>query len=115
MINIFKENKKLKEENNKLKIKVNELQKENTDGQLKMQEYYESLMNKRIEYIQANYNTKMERKKEVTKIAKLFENRIKEQLEFKTIIDIEKNNIFSLDVTNDIENYFKILKYLKEN
>lgn len=41
MRNIFKENKKLKEENNKLKIKINELQKENTDGLLKMQEHYE--------------------------------------------------------------------------
>lgn len=63
MKNIFKENKKLKEENNNLKIKVNELQKENTDELLKMQEYYEKLMNKRIEYLEVNYKTKMERKK----------------------------------------------------
>lgn len=70
MKNIFKENKKLKEENNKLKIKVNELQKENTDEILKMQEYYEKLMNNRIEYLEVNYKTKMERKKEVLKICK---------------------------------------------
>ena len=55
MKNIFKENKKLKEENNKLKIKVNELEKENTDGLLRTQEYYEKLMNKRIEYLEVNY------------------------------------------------------------
>lgn len=71
MKNIFKENKKLKEENNKLKIKVNELQKENTNGSLKMQEYYEILMNKKIEYLEANYKTKMERKKEVLKYVKI--------------------------------------------
>ena len=35
MKNIFKENKKLKEENNNLKIIVNELQKENTDRFIK--------------------------------------------------------------------------------
>lgn len=46
MKNIFKEN-------NKLKIKVNELQKENTDGLLKMQEYYENLMNKKIEFFRS--------------------------------------------------------------
>ena len=49
MKNIFKENKKLKEENNKLKLKVKELQKENTDGLFRTQEYYEKLMNKKIE------------------------------------------------------------------
>lgn len=63
MRNIFKENKKLKEENNKLKIKVNELQK-NIDGLLRTQEYYEKIiMNKKIEYLEDNYKTKMERKK----------------------------------------------------
>ena len=53
MKNIFKENKMLKEENNKLKIKVNELQKENTDGLLKIQEYYKRLMNKKIEFFRS--------------------------------------------------------------
>lgn len=77
MKNIFKENKKLKEENNKLKIKVNELEKENTDGLLRTQEYYEKLMNKRIEYLEVNYKTKMERKKEVLKICKNLEKKIK--------------------------------------
>lgn len=49
MKNIFKENKKLKEENNKLRIKVNELQKENTEGLLRI------LQNKKIEFLEANY------------------------------------------------------------
>lgn len=63
MKNIFKENKKLNEENNKLKNKVNELQKENTDGLLRTQAYYENVMNRKIEYLEDNYKSKMERKK----------------------------------------------------
>ena len=106
MRNIFKENKKkLKEENNKLKIKVNELQKENTDGLLKMQEYYEKLMNKRIEYLEANYKTKMERKKEVLKICKNLENKLNANISSYTLLDI--------DITTDINAYLKLLDYLK--
>lgn len=101
MKNIFKENKKLKEENNKLKIKVNELQKENTDGLLRTQEYYEKLMNKKIEYLEANYKTKMERKKEVLKICKNLEN-------------ILNNTILTnTDITLYINCYLKLLDYLK--
>ena len=104
MRNIFKENKKkLKEENNKLKIKVNELQKENTDGLLKMQEYYEKLMNKRIEYLEANYKTKMERKKEVLKICKNLENKLNSNI----------STLFDIDITTDINAYLKLLDYLK--
>ena len=103
MRNIFKENKKLKEENNKLKIKVNELQKENTDGLLRTQEYYEKLMNKKIEYLEANYKTKMERKKEVLKICK--------ELEKKLITNI--TSLIDLDITTDINAYLKLLDYLK--
>lgn len=103
MRNIFKENKKLKEENNKLKIKVNELQKENTDGLLKTQEYYEKVMNKKIEYLEANYKTKMERKKEVLKICK--------ELEKKLITSI--SSLIDLDITTDINAYLKLLDYLK--
>ena len=103
MKNIFKENKKLKEENNKLKIKVNELQKENTDGLLRTQEYYEKLMNKKIEYLEANYKTKMERKKEVLKICKNLEKKLNANI--STLID--------LDITTDINAYLKLLDYLK--
>ena len=103
MKNIFKENKKLKEENNKLKIKVNELQKENTDGLLRTQEYYEKLMNKKIEYLEANYKTKMERKKEVLKICKNLENKLNANI--STLLD--------LDITTDINAYLKLLDYLK--
>lgn len=63
MKNIFKENKKLKEENNKLKNRVYELQTENTNELLKMQQTYENLMKKKIEYLESNYKTKMDRKK----------------------------------------------------
>lgn len=103
MRNIFKENKKLKEENNKLKIKVNELQKENTDGLLKMQEYYERLMNKKIEYLEANYKTKMERKKEVLKICKNLEKKLNSSI----------SSLIDLDITTDINAYLKLLDYLK--
>ena len=103
MKNIFKENKKLKEENNKLKIKVNELQKENTDGLLRTQEYYEKLMNKKIEYLEANYKTKMERKKEVLKICKNLENRLNQGI----------TKIPDYDITADLDAYLKLLDYKK--
>ena len=103
MKNIFKENKELKEENNKLIIKVNELQKENTEGLLKTQEYYEKLANKKIEYLEANYKTKMERKKEVLKICKNLENKINRNI----------SNLFDIDITTDINAYLKLLDYLK--
>lgn len=103
MKNIFKENKKLKEENNKLKIKVNELQKENTDGLLRTQEYYEKVMNKKIEYLEANYKTKMERKKEVLKICKNLENKLNSTI----------SSLIDLDITTDINAYLKLLDYLK--
>lgn len=92
MKNIFKENKKLKEENNKLIIKVNELQKENTDGLLKTQEYLE-----------ANYKTKMERKKEVLKICKNLEKKLNASI----------TSLIDLDITTDINAYLKLLDYLK--
>ena len=103
MKNIFKENKKLKEENNKLKIKVNELQKENTEGSLRIQEYYEKVMNKKIEYLEANYKTKMERKKEVLKICKNLENKLNDNI----------SSLLDLDITTDINAYLKLLDYLK--
>ena len=103
MKNIFKENKKLKEENNKLKIKVNELQKENTDGLLRTQAYYENLMNKKIEFLEANYKTKMERKKEVLKICKNLEKKLNSTI----------SSLSDLDITTDINAYLKLLDYLK--
>lgn len=103
MKNIFKENKKLKDENNELKIKVNELQKENTDELLRTQEYYEKTMNKRIEYLESNYKTKMQRKKEVLKICKNLENKLNNSI--TSLIDI--------DITTDINAYLKLLDYLK--
>lgn len=103
MRNIFKENKNLKEENNKLKIKVNELQKENIDGLSKMKEHYENIMNKKIEYLEAKYKTKMERKKEALRICKNLEYRL----------NIKIISIDTLDITTDINAYLKLLDYLK--
>lgn len=87
-----------KEENNKLKIKVNELQKENTDGLLRIQEYYEKTMNKRIEYLEAKYKTKIE---EVKKICKNLENKL-------------NTSLFDIDITTYINAYLELLDYLKE-
>ena len=101
MKNIFKENKKLKEENNKLKIKVNELEKEDIDRLLRTQEHYEKTMNKRIEYLEAKYKTKIERKEEVKKICKNLEN-------------ILNTSLFDIDITAYINAYLKLLDYLKE-
>ena len=104
MKNIFKENKKLKEENNLLKIKVNELQKENTDELLRIQERYETIMNKKLKYLEVNYKTKMQRKKEVLKICKNLENKLNNSI----------TSLIDLDITTDINAYLKLLDYLKD-
>lgn len=104
MKNIFKENKKLKEENNILKIKVNELQKENTDELLRIQARYEIIMNKKLEYLEVNYKTKMQRKKEVLKICKNLENKLNKSI----------TSLIDLDITTDINAYLKLLDYLKD-
>lgn len=104
MKNIFKENKKLKEENSILRIKVNELQKENTDDLLRIQEHYEKTMDKRIEYLKANYKTKMERKLEVKKICANLEDKINAEISSLSI---------DVDITADIDAYLKLLDYLK--
>lgn len=103
MRNIFKENKKLKEENNKLKIKVNKLQKENKYGLIRTQEYYEKVMNKKIEYLESNYKSKIERKTEVMKICKNLENKLNSNI----------SSLLDIDITTDINAYLKLLDYLK--
>lgn len=60
-------------------------------------------MNKKIEYLEANYKTKMERKKEVLKICKNLEKKLNANI--STLID--------LDITTDINAYLKLLDYLK--
>ena len=100
MKNIFKENKNLKEENKELKIKVKELE----NKLLKIEDSYEEIMNKKIEYLEANYKTKMERKKEVLKICKNLENKLNANI---------SNTLLDLDITTDINAYFKLLDYLK--
>lgn len=60
-------------------------------------------MNKKIEYLEANYKTKMERKKEVLKICKNLENKLNSAI--SSFIDI--------DITTDINAYLKLLDYLK--
>lgn len=102
-MNIFKENKYLKKENERLNRRIETLEKENTNGLLRTQEYYEKIMNKKIEYLEVNYKTKMERKKEVLKICKKLEN--------KLISNI--SGFVDLDITTDINAYLKLLNYLK--
>lgn len=105
MKNILKEYKKLKEENNKLKIKINELQKENTNELLRTQEYYERIMNKKIEFLESKYKTKTERKKEITKLCEKFEQKISECL----------SSLLDIDVTNEVNSYIKLLEFLRED
>ena len=63
MKNIFKENKKLKEENNNLKIKVNELQKEIERLKDKLNKIYNETDNKNSQLVKAlNYKLFMEDK-----------------------------------------------------
>lgn len=68
-----------------------------------MQEYYEKLMNKRIEFLEVNYKTKMERKKEVLKICKNLEKKLNSNI----------SSLIDLDITTDINCYLKLLDYLK--
>lgn len=103
MKNIFKENKYLKNENERLHRRIETLEKENTDGLLRTQEYYEKVMNKKIEYLESNYKTKMERKKEVLKICKNLEKKLNANI----------SSLIDLDITTDINAYLKLLDYLK--
>lgn len=101
-MNIFKQNKLLKQENNELMKRVEKLEKENTDGMLKLREYYDKTIEHRLKIMECEYNTKIERKEQIIKICeKLEENLI--------------NNISSdlLVVSNDIDIYIKLLNYLK--
>lgn len=70
---------------------------------LRTQEYYEKLMNKKIEYLEIKYKTKMERKKEVLKICKNLENKLNASI----------SSLIDLDITTDINAYLKLLDYLK--
>lgn len=102
-MNIFKENKLLKQENNELRERVERLEKENIDGMLKLKEYYDKTIDHRLKFMEYEYNTKIERKEQIIKICeKLEENLI--------------NNMSSdlIDVSNDIDNYIKLLNYLKQ-
>ena len=60
-------------------------------------------MNKKIEYLEAKYKTKMERKKEVLKICKNLE----------TKLNANTTTLFDIDITTDINAYLKLLDYLK--
>ena len=104
MKNIFKEYKKLKLENNKLIIKINGLQKENTDELLRTQEYYEKIMNKKIEFLESKYKTKIERKQEIMKLCEKFEEKISQSL----------SPLLDIDVTDDVNSYIKLLEFLRE-
>ena len=59
---------------------------------------------KKIEYLEANYKTKKERKKEVLKICKNLENKLNGNI----------SSLLDIDITTDINAYLKLLDYLKE-
>lgn len=101
-MNIFKQNKLLKLENNELRERVEELKKENTDGMLKLREYYDKTLEGRLKFMKCEYNTKIERKQQIIKIC--------EKLEEKLTSNITSELI---DLSNVIDNYIKLLNYLK--
>lgn len=68
-----------------------------------MREHYENLMNKKIELLEVNYKTKMERKEEVLKICKNLENKLNTSI----------SSLLDIDITTDINAYLKLLDYLK--
>lgn len=103
MKNIFKENKKLQEENRLLKIQINRLEKENTEGIERLRNYYDKLTETKIDWIKSDYNTKIKRKNEVLKICKNLENKLNANI----------TSLIDLDITTDINAYLKLLDYLK--
>ena len=100
MFNIIKENKELKKENIVLKKKIEKLEKDNTDGMMKLKEYYDRTIDHRLKFIKCEYNTKIERKEQIIKICNKIEKKI--------------NNINNIN-NSLIDNYIKLLNYLKED
>lgn len=103
-MNIFKQNKLLKQENNELRKKVEKLEKENTDGMLKLREYYDKTIEHRLKLMECEYNTKIERKEQIIEICKKLEEQINDSLS-KGLLNL------SSDI---IDNYIKLLNYLKQ-
>lgn len=101
-MNIFKQNKLLKQENNELRKRVEKLEKENTDGILRLKEYYDRTLEHRLKFMESEYDTKIERKEKIIKICEKLEEKL-------------TNNITSelIDLSNDIDNYIKLINYLK--
>ena len=57
-------------------------------------------MNKKIELLEVNYKTKMERKEEVLKICKNLENKLNTTI----------SSLLDIDITTDINAYLKIIR-----
>ena len=101
---IFEANMELKMENERLKRRISVLEQENLDVYIKIEERYKKEYERKLEFEKARYRTKMEMKKEVKEIIKDLQNKIHQNL--VSLIDT--------DVTNDVECYLKLLKFLKE-
>lgn len=99
-----KEIERLESENKTLNYKVNILRKEINDNQVQLENYYNTQMNNKIDIMKAEYNTKITRKKQTLELVKLYEEKLKSLITAKIEIDIQ----------NDIDNYIKLLNYLKE-
>ena len=101
---IFEANMELKMENERLKRRISVLEQENLDVYIKIEERYKKEYERKLEFEKARYRTKMEMKKEVKEIIEDLQNKIHQNL--VSLIDT--------DVTNDVECYLKLLKFLKE-
>lgn len=104
MIKFFKEYKKLIEENENLKKRVNELKEMNDSYVFNLENKYKHIMDQKLEYMEANYKTKIERKNQVLKIVEILENGLVNKIEI-----FNENEIIPY-----IEAYLKLLKFLKE-
>ena len=100
MKNIFKENKDLKEENNKLKMKIKELENE----LLRTEHYYKEIMNRKWVYLERKYENKIKSEKELIKICKNLENRLNKEI----------TGLPDYDLVADFDVYLKLLDYLKK-
>lgn len=63
MKNIFKEYKRLKKEVEELRDYNKRLERENTEGYIRLEEYYEHIKDEEIKWLKSDYTTKLREKR----------------------------------------------------
>lgn len=103
MRNIFKENKTLKLEIERLSRRIETLERENLEDNSRLREYYERYYNKQLEYEKAKYNVNIKRKKQIEKLCNSLEKKIQTTIE----------SFMDIDIKSDVESLMLLLDYLK--